>query len=370
MRNLCCIFNVAPHYRAQIYQMIDNELNADFYIGDSAEKLKLMDYHSLLGYKATIKNVKLFGPFYWQNNVLRLLRKPEYQVYLMTGEFFCLSTWFFLIIKALFHKNKRIYFWTHGWYGHEGWVKRKLKKIFFEISDGIFLYGNYAKNQMAQNGFDTNKLFVIHNSLSYTQQLELRENIKHLNIYKEHFNNNNKTIIFIGRLTKIKRLDLLIEAIALLKKQKEYYNLILVGDGVMRSTLEELTITKGLNDSVWFYGACYDDQVNAELIYNADLCVSPGNVGLTAIHTLMFGCPVITHNNFKRQMPEFEAIHPGSTGDFFEYDNFKSLAKSISNWFVAKHMQREAVRQACYNEIDTQWTPQFQLEVIKKGLKT
>lgn len=75
-------------------------------------------------------------------------------------------------------------------------------------------------------------------------------------------------------------------------------------------------IRERVDKNVWFYGSCYDEQTNAELIYNADMCVAPGNVGLTAIHAMTFGCPVITHSDFKWQMPEFEAIHPGKTGDF------------------------------------------------------
>lgn len=58
--------------------------------------------------------------------------------------------------------------------------------------------------------------------------------------------------------------------------------------------------------------------VNAELIYNADLCVAPGNIGLTAMHAMMFGCPCISHNDFSWQMPEFEAIVPYKTGNFLK----------------------------------------------------
>ena len=53
-----------------------------------------------------------------------------------------------------------------------------------------------------------------------------------------------------------------------------------------------------LQDQIWFYGACYDESKLGELIFNADLCVSPGNVGLTAVHSMGYGTPVITHNNF------------------------------------------------------------------------
>ena len=233
----------------------------------------------------------------------------------------------------------------------------------------MFLYGNYSKELLLRNGFPENKLFVIHNSLFYERQKAIRDSIKPSDIYVKHFSNNNPVIIFIGRLTQVKRLDLLINAVALLKQRGNAYNIVFVGDGETRQYLEHLVAETGLTSNVWFYGACYDEQTNAELIYNADLCVAPGNIGLTAMHTMVFGCPVITHDNFKWQMPEFEAIHPNSTGCFFEYDNIESLAKTISNWFAAKQTQRETVRQACYNEIDTQWTPQFQLEVIKKVLK-
>ena len=96
--------------------------------------------------------------------------------------------------------------------------------------------------------------------------------------------------------------------------------------------------------------------------------MAPGNIGLTAIHALMFGCPAITHNDFKWQMPEFEAIHAGATGDFFERNNVKDLADVISRWISNNVSRREDVRLACYREIDEQWNPEFQMEVIEKAI--
>lgn len=137
----------------------------------------------------------------------------------------------------------------------------------------------------------------------------------------------------------------------------------------MRQLLEAEVAKYQLRDNTWFYGACFDEKTNAELIYNADLCVAPGNIGLTAMHVLMFGCPAISHNNFKRQMPEFESIIPGQTGDFFEYDNVDDLARSISRWFALKSGCREEVRKTCYKEIDDYWNPHYQLNLIKKCLR-
>lgn len=50
---------------------------------------------------------------------------------------------------------------------------------------------------MIKKGFKKEKLFIIHNSLNYNNQLNIRKNLMRTNIYKNHFNNNNN-LIFIG----------------------------------------------------------------------------------------------------------------------------------------------------------------------------
>ena len=132
----------------------------------------------------------------------------------------------------------------------------------------------------------------------------------------------------------------------------------------MKAQLEFLASDLGLKEKVWFYGALYDEKKIAEFLYNADICVSPGNVGLTDMHAMTFGCPVISHDNFPLQMPEFEAIEPGKTGAFFKEDDTDSLAEAIRNW-MANCGDREAVRQACYKVIDEKYNPHVQIRIIK-----
>ena len=114
------------------------------------------------------------------------------------------------------------------------------------------------------------------------------------------------------------------------------------------------------------YGPCYDDLLLGELFYNANVCVSPGNIGLTAIHSLSFGCPIITHGNFPYQGPEFEAIRPGITGDFFQQGNIEDLARTIKKWINISSKEREKIRERCFDEIDRKWNIHHQIEVIKE----
>ena len=364
MTKYCIVSNYATHYRQPVFTLIDSEWDCDWYFSKNKTDIPEMD----LG---LLKNVTLMddrhpaGLATWQNGVGRLIRDPRYTRYLMLGEPATLSTWWVLVQRRLFRRDKRIYLWTHGWYGREGFAKKWIKRLFFGMADHVFTYGEYARGQASLQGFDPSKITPIHNSLDHARQLRIREALTPEGIYSKHFGNDRPTLIFIGRLTSVKRLDMILGALDILKKQGLDYNLTIVGTGEKHRELEEKTQRLGLADRVWFYGPCFDEERNARLIYEADLCVSPGNVGLTSIHSMTFGTPVLSHDDFKWQMPEFEAIRPGKTGAFFRHGDTEALARGINEWF-ATHPDRETVREECFREIDSNWTPEYQIEVLRK----
>lgn len=362
---LCLIYNYAQHYRTSIFKLIDKEFECDFVFGDSMSDVKKMDYSLLKGKVTEVHNKQLRGA-YFQKGVIKLLRQ-DYDRYIMLGETRCISTWLFLILSK-FYPKKKVYLWSHGWYGKENRIERIIKKMLFKMADGTFLYGNYARELMIKEGFNKDKLFVIHNSLAYDEQLATRSKLKEEDVYTAHFDNNNKNLVFVGRLTEVKKLDMILYAMSMCKKNGKEYNLTLIGGGEKKEELESLTKELNLEKNVWFYGPCYNEVELGGLIYNADLCVSPGNVGLTAMHSLVFGTPVLTHDNFPYQMPEFESIKEGETGSYFKYNDVNSLAQKIDEWFTSSR-NREETRKMCMKEIDENWTPYYQIEVLKKNLR-
>lgn len=357
-------FPYAPAYREAIYRKIDETFDVDwFFCGNANRPLKLLDYKVLKHYnldlqEVTIKNniryIKHFSPHIFD----------EYDVVIFSGNIRNISYW-----KLLFHKrdnNKpKIFMWTHGWYGREGFFQTLIKRFYQRKADGFLLYGNYAKQLMEAKGFPKGRLFVISNSLDYAKQLKLRESMHATSIYRSLFIKDAFNIVFIGRLTYEKKIDMLFFAIRNLRNRGVQVNLLLIGDGEATKDLKKIVSELQLDESVNFYGACYDEEKNAEFIYNADLCVSPGNVGLTAIHTMMFGCPVITHDDFKFQGPEFEAIRPNITGNFFKKDSIDSLTETLAQWIEFSQHNRDRIRYACYSEIDSHWNPNYQINVLK-----
>lgn len=367
-KKLCVIFSVASHYRESIYKEIDQEYDCDWYFSDEDAGVKSMDLSLLKN--TEIKHFKKIGRrLNAIEGIQYLLSDKRYDTYLMLFGTVCVSIWWFLLKAKLFYPKKKIYLWGHGWYGKETRIEKIIKRMILKAAAGVFVYGNYSKSMARKMGCDTDKIHVIHNSLHYEDQMVLRKQLVPSDIYRTHFNNSNPTIIFIGRLTYIKKLHQLIEALSILISKGEQYNLVFVGDGTERVSLEKLAKEKGISENIWFYGASYDEKTNAELIFNSDLCVSPGNVGLTGVHTMMFGTPVITHNNFPWQMPEFETIIPGETGDFFVQNDVTDLADTISRWLKTNSNNRDQIRQRCFEVIDTDWNPYAQIEVIKSVIK-
>ncbi|WP_026726355.1 glycosyltransferase family 4 protein [Flavobacterium sasangense] len=364
MKKTCLLYNFAQHYRAAIFCLLDKEGGVDFYFGDKMQDVKKLDYSLLSNFKYELKNIKIFSPIYWQKGAVSLFFK-SYDKYIILGEYFCLSTWLILLLSKF--SNKKVYLWTHGWYSNEGFLKKIIKKIFFNLSDGLLLYGNYAKNLMLKEGFSQERLHVIYNSLDYDTQLQIREKLKTTNIYSNYFKNDYPVLIFVGRLSKIKKLDQIVNAFQLLKEKDIFVNLVFVGKGSEEEDLKAKLETIG-NRNYWFYGACYDEEIIGELIYNATICVSPGNVGLTAMHALVYGTPVITHSDFSQQMPEFEAVEKGVSGDFFIMDDEVDLANKIQDW-LSKVEDREEIRTNCFKVIDEKYNPHYQLQVIKEILK-
>ena len=362
---LCIIYNFAQHYRKEIFQLLDKEYDCDWYFGDTMADVKKLDYSLLRGRVHEIHNGNL-GRIKWQTGILNLVRK--YDVFLMIGESWNISIWLFCFYAKLL-KNKRLYFWEHGWYGKETKIESTLKHCLNSTATGFFLYGEYAKKLMINEGFPEEKLHVIYNSLDYSRQLAVRKNLKVTDIFNKHFNNNFPNLFFVGRLTSVKRLEMILYAMKNEKDKGVLFNMTFIGDGVMMSELSSLAEQLGLKNNVWFYGPCYDENELGHLIYNADICVAPGNIGLTAMHTMVFGTPAITHNCFKWQMPEFEAIKEGVTGTFFEIGNVDSLGENLEKWFRTKGKERDLVRQDCMREIDSKWNPQYQIRIFKKYIQ-
>ncbi|MBK7132480.1 MAG: glycosyltransferase [Bacteroidales bacterium] len=181
---------------------------------------------------------------------------------------------------------------------------------------------------MIESGFNPNKVHTVYNSLDFNYHKKLfdeRNESELGEIKKKLFKSrsNLPIVLFIGRLTSEKKISYLLDSISLCKHRGNDFNCLIVGEGEELEYLKNHAKLQGILESVCFYGSSYEEKINAKLIMLSDCCVSPGNVGLTAIHSLSMGTPVITHDNMYNQGPEVEAIIQDKTGLLFRENEKK-----------------------------------------------
>lgn len=366
---LCCFFNYPPKYRESIFRKIDETFDCQFYFGREVEGnktkgIKKIDFSIFKKRPKEYNNHQLFNRYLWRPKIISLAFS-KYDTFLLTGDF----SWSYLPFLYLCKfTGKKVYGWGHG-------EKKKSKntwpfiKRMYDMLDGYFPYGNGGKQRLIELGFPEEKFHVIYNSL--VDHVDGEQNIRlKSDIFKEHFGNDFPVVMFIGRLTPVKKLNELLEVCAAHKSKEIDYNLLFVGDGTEKQKLEQLAKSLGMEERVWFYGECYEGEELDRLLYNSDLCASPGNIGLTALHAMQFGVPVLTHENFELQGPEYETVKPMKTGIFFKCGSKDDLADKMEFWLTnyASEEKREAVRQNCYGVINDKFNSTYQIELLKEVL--
>jgi glycosyltransferase involved in cell wall biosynthesis len=311
--------------------------------------------------------VMIFGRFTWQFGTIRAALLGDFDAYIFEGDAQFISSWIGAVLARV--RGKRVLFWSHGWTRLDTGLKRIVRLSFYRLAHGLLLYGDRAKRIGIGFGLPSETLYVMFNSLDVDGQHILMDSItpeETSALRSELFGEDTAPIVIAtARLTRKKRFDLLIRALGVLMRKGVRVQLLLVGDGPARRELERLAVREGVIAA--FTGACYDDSRLARYFSLAAATVSPGDVGLTCMHSLGFGVPVITHGDADSQMPEWEAIVPGLTGDTFAKDDHEDLARKIERWTRSASVD-PATRHACLARVSERYHAHSQARTMELAL--
>ena len=103
-------------------------------------------------------------------------------------------------------------------------------------------------------------------------------------------------VLCVGRLVPEKGQAILLQAVAELRRQKHACELILVGDGPDRGTLEELGRELGISDDIRFLGAVGQDEIHNWFEWADVFCLPSFAEGLPVVimEAMASGVPVVT----------------------------------------------------------------------------
>jgi glycosyltransferase involved in cell wall biosynthesis len=374
------IENIAPLYRLALWQKLSQVVEPEYHFFSSASSLNgIATINKDFAEKPInegglrwkfLRNIIVFRRLVWQTGCIKLVSKSDFDVYIMLGEMNIISIWISAIICKI--RKRKVLFWGHGIYGDEGIIKRRIRLLFYRIPHGHLLYNERACNLLIKEGFQKTRLYVIYNSLNYDVHLRLRNSFTsdELTFLKKSLfplNPDAPIVIFMGRLTREKKISQLIESIELIKRDGTTINCVIIGKGEEGEKLKQLAEKLKIENLINFYGPCYNERENAMLYSISDCSVSSGNVGLNAIHSLSFGIPVITHNDLTNQNPEVSAVIEGKTGEFFEIDNVTELAFKIKTLVFSE--RKLDYHNNCLKVIDDYYNPYNQVNIFNKAVR-
>lgn len=124
----------------------------------------------------------------------------------------------------------------------------KIENIFVRKALRIIAVSKRIMEELIIRGVPESNISVIHNGIKdpFITHLE-NISIKKNGLFSTH-------LLTVGRLIKIKRIDLIIDAIGILKKEFPQIGLTITGNGPLENELKEYVTKAGLNSSVIFLG--------------------------------------------------------------------------------------------------------------------
>lgn len=226
-----------------------------------------------------------------------------------------------LAIRKARRKNCGVVLFGHGFSKNETALRRGLRNWVGRKADCVLVYSESARQDLITDGFAPERVFVAPNSVDQSEIQAARADWLSRPGDLEAFRRENRlehgpVLIFVARLDPLRRLDMLLDALPTIAKAHPGVQLVVIGGGSELEPLRQQAARLGLHGeaggahgaTVRFLGAVYGEPNIAPWFLSSDLMVFPSHMGLSALHAMGYGVPVITCNNASKHGPEFDVI--------------------------------------------------------------
>lgn len=348
------------HYRAGVYRKLQEsaEWEFTFAAGRSESGHDIPEVpEGLLHSVIRLKGTRVMGRLLWQHRLLRLCVDERFNAVIFSGDASHVSTWAAAAITRL--RSVPVLFWTIGWHTYDtNPCVRWLRKSFYRLADKLLLYGEDGQAIGRASGFHEHRMRIVGNSYASLPQESERADVP----WEEIGSRSSLLVGGVARVTRIKRFDLLVEAVSLLRDEGMDLGVVLAGDGEATTDLEELAKQRGV--PLTLAGSIYAKTDLERFYESVAVTVLPERAGLTVIQSLEHGVPVVTASDPSRQVPEFRAVVPGLTGGLYRPGEIDDLARLIKEWLARVDKSPESVTRACKTEVEANWSVNAQARRI------
>lgn len=254
----------------------------------------------------------------WQKGLLTLVSSRLYDVVIAEFNPRIITN----VLGCLYagHLSVPWIWWGHGVSPRSGALSIRLRVWLSQLADALIFYEATQREKFVSWGLAPEKTFVANNSID-TEEID-----RLVEVRPRH---ERYRILYIGRLIPQKKVALLIHGFAhALSSLPPETKLTLVGNGTEQEALEHLVHELDLGERVEFVGAIYQQTQLAPIFNSTWVSVSPGYIGLSAIHSLAYGVPLLVAKG-EPHSPEQAALEEGTNSTFFPSGDATALGKQL-----------------------------------------
>lgn len=192
--------------------------------------------------------------------------------------------------------------------------------------------GHNVKVFVDYNSMDTEELFKICHKLEVMKKDWENDFLNTIGNCKKHY------VLFAGRLTEQKRVDLLLDAWGRIHKYYRDWGLLIVGSGSVRESL----MKNYTNNSVKFINGIYNHEELAKYYFISDIVIFPGYATLSIHFAMCFGKAIIT----SQYGNEAEYVTDEISGLKYDYGDVNMLVEKMERLMSHKDLRSKFGKEA------------------------
>lgn len=322
---------VIPSYRVPVFERLAqlHDMDVEVWAGETSpgSPPTASEAHET-AFRFRRADTTRVGPWLWQPAQIEAIRSGRFNVVILSW-----NTRYLQLFPALAMARARgvaTILWGHGTRMQTRRFRNWARDAAAKMADACLFYGETGLANARSAGLDDRKLFVAPNAIDQSGVMAAQRSWDEERLVR--FRDANgiagpDVVLFVGRLTAERRLDLLLDAVALVRRKRPGVVLVIIGDGPEREAMVERAGFLGLR--LIMPGAIYDEERLAPWFMSAKLCAHPRSVGLALLHAFGYGVPVITTNNPESHGPEIDALIRGQNGLLYQDGDLHDFAAKM-----------------------------------------
>ena len=319
-----------PRYRIPFLNLLRERLAAQgiefrLYHGQPTASVALRSDSAELPWAHQVINAHL-GPLVWQP-VWRHVRHADLVIVDQANRL--VLNYLLLVARAT--GGPAVGFFGHGanLQGNPSSFREHWKRALLRTPDWWFAYTDGVAERVMSAGYPRDRITVVQNAVDTSE-------LAKINVPKR-----SGRCIYVGSLHEYKRLPFLLESADRVAGNISRFELIVVGDGPLRSWLQSQAKTRpwlrleGANHS----------EARDKLFVSSELTLMPGTVGLVVVDSFAARAPLVT-TGVALHSPEIDYLQDGFNGRVVEGASVEDYADAVTQLLVNRAL-RENLEDGC-----------------------